>query len=489
MRTPAFIEFDRPKRLFPLAATSVLLRVGEQDIRSYVYDRILDPSDKTAAFAPSPRAFANKDQHHLRTVYLLDPLAEFYFCDFVIKNSPLFQSARPSTRRMYGYAFKKRKPLNPFVQYHAFRRQKYTLKQKYSRFLLVDISNCFSSFYHHDVTSYIRTVAGESEAGQFGQFLREIAAGRSIDCFPQGLYPAKTIGNHYLAFAEESRELRSTAIIRFLDDFCFFSAKRSVLERDMETLQHILAARSLYLNEKKTRFGARGSRFEERKLDPIKRRLLEKREERRTTNYDDSWDSDDEEEDTALSAGESSYLMELVQTKDVAEEDVELALSLLGNDTQAFLELTETVFAGHPHLLKMVHYRLPGVEDEGEMWNQICAAAKSEQANEFGLFWLVRMILDHYEFDQRSADVLIDLYQHPSATEVVRAAILETERNDHGLLEIKESALRNSGGGLIGVSALVGVLGSDKAKRNQAYKYAARVSDQMALYCRILSRA
>ena len=90
----------------------------------------------------------------------------------------------------------------------------------------------------------------------------------------------------------------------------------------MVALQQLLGSHNLYLNAQKTRFGTRTADFDERKIDVVKKQLLKKREEAVGYEGEESSDIDLEEE-------ERDYLEQIVKEKTVAEEDVELALSLI----------------------------------------------------------------------------------------------------------------------------------------------------------------
>ncbi|HDY66031.1 MAG TPA: orotate phosphoribosyltransferase, partial [Phycisphaerae bacterium] len=274
-----FVKFDNPRSLFPLSSTKRYIEIGEEELREFIYESIFDVSNQAVSFATCPSIYALKDKIHLRRMLLLDPVASFYMYEFLLKNWKLFKPQKESKRQYFGYAFISGEPLNPFAQYHEFRKQKYQLKTEYKYFVKVDIANCFNSFYHHDIVSYLSSNLSNTEAQQFGQFLREINRGRSINCFPQGIYPAKALGNGYLSFIETSRELKSPVIIRFLDDIFLFANKSSVLEQDVIVLQQLLGPRNLFLNSEKTQFGSKKFDFEERKLDRIKISLLRKREE------------------------------------------------------------------------------------------------------------------------------------------------------------------------------------------------------------------
>ena len=484
MNLEQFFRYDRRRSLFPLDSTAILLKGGEKEIRDYVYNSIFNQGKPSAGFLPGVVSFANKDKYHLRKVYILDPLASFYLYDFVLRNALSFQKQASSKRQFFGYSFQGNSIVNAFNDYHQFRRKKYDLKKNYKYYVRADISNCFSSFYHHDIVSHLSHIVSGPESIQFGQYLREIAGGRTIDCLPQGYFPAKAIGNKLLSFTEQSRALRSSAIIRFIDDYFLFSGRMSTLEQDILSLQHVLSDMSLQLNSAKTRLGSSEEDFEDRDLDPIKKRLVSKREKSRNIEYEEEDEEDNDE--TRLTEEEQEYLINILRNPMVPEEDIELALSLLSVDLDVFMTVVESVMTKYPHLIKTLYTKVAEVDDKGKLWASIRSKSKDKKATEFELFWLTRMILDHYDFDDRSATILHRIYAHQNTTEVVRAAILETEENGYGLEEIKRQTLRNCGASLEGVAAAVGLRKTEKARRNHAYKYAAKSGEQMALYIKVL---
>src|SRR5690606_6117321 len=108
-------------------------------------------------------------------------------------------------------------------------------------FIGFDVASCFNSLYHHDLVEWFATIgASDEDVATFGRFLRETNAGRSVDCLPHDLYATKMIGNDFLRFVEESHSLRSSAIVRFVDDFYLFSDDKSALQADFAEIQRLL---------------------------------------------------------------------------------------------------------------------------------------------------------------------------------------------------------------------------------------------------------
>lgn len=485
MKAEKLILSDQMRWIFPLKSVAALASEGADRIRKHLRDEILNPKAQTG-FSPCDVAFARKDEHHLRKVLVLDPIACFYIFDFVVQHRSYFQTTRSGKRRRFGHAFKNATPVDAFKQYHAFRREKYKRLANHDFFVQADVFNCFNSFYHHDVTSYLSDNTS-TEAGQgIGQFLREINAGTSISCFPQGLYPAKVLGNAYLGFIEQSRRMRAQESVRFLDDIVLFCDSDEEARDALLDLQYILASRHLSLNDSKTIIGDRSSTFKEVGLDEIRRSLVEKREELKG-GYDDH--NEDDEEQALLEEDEREYLVALLQSPNLAQEDVELALTLLRNELDAFDLVVEPVIEKAPHLLRGLHRFIAtsGPEDGGQVWDAIANRLKKKRIPEHDLFWYARTLVDYYEIDQDVADLLLELYYHPEATSVVKAAILEDNCLDHGLDDLKIQELRSGSNLLIVSAAMHGLSGLEKGKRNHQFKYARRNGANVAVLADIAS--
>jgi len=475
--------------LFPLQTNLFFLEHGESELRHFTYEKVFDQNNKDVSFLPSPPVYALKDSLHIRKSLQLDPLGTFYFYDFALRNSSFFQqSVNPKALRYnFGYSFMGSCPVSSFKQYHLFRARKYELKKQFRYFAKVDIANCFNSFYQHDIVSFVSSNVSQQESMQLGQFLREGNGGRSINCFPQGIYPAKLVGNFFLKFIEESRELKSSAIIRFLDDIFLFSNNQNILEQDIIRIQVLIGKYALALNAEKTKFGSRSSDFEEKKLDKIKKSLLKKRE--KIKDYDrDSDYEEGEEASLELEPEEVEYLKWIIEQKNVEEEDVELALSLLKEDGNQANHLTDLVLSHYPGLIKNLYQLVSDIKDDGEIWKSITYRLKAQYIQEYELFWITRIIIDLYKFNEVSAELLLSIFNHPSATTIVKSAILEITKNEYGLFELKDTFLKNYPSGIQAASAVVGLSMLEKSKRNQTYKYAGKASPTMHVLCAIASK-
>ena len=483
-----FVRRDYRRAIFPLRASFEFLAVGEEDLRDYVKSKVL-VKDQIEGFSTATVAYARKDPLHLRRVLVLDPVSSFFLYDFVVSKCAAFQLPRKSNRRYFGHSFRRSLPVDAFRQYHSFRTCKYELKASSRYFAKLDVFNCFNSFYHHNVITWLTSKTSQAAGAMFGQYLREINGGDSVGCFPQGLYPAKVIGNAYLSFVEGSRELKAQNIIRFLDDIILFCGSRRELMGDLVTVQHLLDRQHLALNDSKTVVGERGTMFDEQGLDDIRKGLVQKRE-KVPHDYDDDEENENAEgEEDSLSEEQLEYLMNLIEGNDVAQEDVELALSLLLHHPPALEPILEQVTSKAPHLLRELHRFIGKSEDDGETWSAITPQIRKGSAlDEHDLFWYAKILIDHFDFDQDVADQLIAIYQHPRATAPVKALVLETPYLDHGFADLKENALRSNPGPISMASVLLGLRVLEKGKRNQLFKYVKRQGAMLAVLAEIAAR-
>src|SRR5262249_51277522 len=139
----------------------------------------------------------------------------------------------------------------------------------------------------------------------------------------------------------------------FLDDIVIYCADARALDDQLIALQHVLDQRHLSLNDAKTIIGDRPIHFREPDLDDMRRTLVRKRELMKV-GYDDE-DDDETEDEEGLTEPEREYLVAQVQRPNVAQEDIELALSLMRHEDDALELLLVPVLDLAPHLLRGLH--------------------------------------------------------------------------------------------------------------------------------------
>jgi hypothetical protein len=208
-----FFLDDYQKTLFPLRTNRILAEAGFSKLLEFarLQAKAADASKEGSAFLPQRRVFAMKAGWHLRRTVKLDPVAEVFLYDLVFRNRALFRKSFSSKRECFGYQFVGGKPLDPTSSYKAFKGAQNDYASKFKFSISFDVASYFNSIYHHDLVSWFdERGAQEADVALFGRFLREINAGRSVDCLPQGIYPSKMIGNDFLKFIDNSsRDRRS----------------------------------------------------------------------------------------------------------------------------------------------------------------------------------------------------------------------------------------------------------------------------------------
>lgn len=483
MNTAEFVLQDWRRGLFPLRHVEEFARLGSEKILKFISDEVLSRNEPSA-FLACPVDFALKDSIHLRRTLVLDPIATCYLYEFVLKNHKRFTAGTNVSRQSVGYAFRKGIPVNSFEEYHKLRKRRQQLAGEYKFYAKLDITNCFNSFYHHDIVEAVQSGIGEIAASQFGKYLREINQGTSVHCFPQGLYPAKVVGSWLLSFVERSTQLKCPVILRFIDDIWLFSDSRDEVDHDILALQRLLARYSLSLNAEKTVRGSGSALLSDASVDDIKVGLLRKRASQ--SPYEDEFES--EHSDT-LDDEQLEYLRSRLTGRDVAEEDVELAIALVRKDDQIQEKLIKLVVERHPHLLKTLylHVEKIGTAHADILFSAVTARLKRPVITSHELFWLARLVLDCHEECAALISLVERIYVHPSATSVVKAAILETACLDYGMDHMKLEAIREQPGTMLGAAAMVGIRRMGKGVRNHQYKYAAKANRYASVFVDILS--
>ena len=401
-----FLE-DVPRTFFPLSTNRVLVEKGEAEIRAHI-SRIADGS---ASFLPQRRVHANKDDLHLRRTVKLDPVAEFFIYDLVYRNRGLFKKPSYPIREHFGYRFEAGRPASASESYANFKSAVSLGSVLFGHFIGFDIASYFNGLYHHDLRAWFAARGAEEDDVEiFGKYLRQINAGRSLDCLPQGLYPTKMIGNDFLRFIEESSFLRSTQIVRFMDDVYLFDDNRDVVVSDFAEVQRLSGLKGLSVNASKTHSDGRpNTDMAEDGIDELKKRLLKRRRKIIITRYDDVIEGEVEEE--FLDPEELDFVLELLNGP-LSEEDAELILFVARKnikDIEFYLEK----FVGFPNLSKNFFALCQDAEDKDAVAQIVFDRAFRGGTSEYQLFWF-GMMVERYLLDTKLAGDIIHRTLHAS---------------------------------------------------------------------------
>jgi len=485
-----FFQDDISKTLFPLKTNLFLIENGETEIKEFI-SKCLDENEKAYSFLPQQRVYAAKTDHHLRRTVKLDVISEYYLYDTIHRNRAAFRKPHSTNREHYGYRFEDGSPINSTIAYRAFKGAIAEYSKTYKFFISLDVASYFNGVYHHDLMNWFRELSGVSDedVSGLGQMLREINSGRSVDCLPQGLYPAKMIGNDFLRFIENYHGLKSDKIIRFMDDIYLFADDEQIVTDDFILIQTLLGDKGLSVNPKKTnRVSAEHVKLE-KEIDKIRERLLKRRRVIISTGYDDDEDATSTMLKHPLSDDELNYISQILARPDLEEEDAELVLTIMRDHAVKVEKRLPDIIREFPNLSKNVHSFCAGINDKELIGSIIRKVLETTpRLLEFQLFWYAAILEDHL-MSTKNASAIIDLlYNHNSATIVSRARILEIQDSRFGLAELRETILLTGQSGWLGWSAAVGTRSLKPGSRNHVLKYFGNGSNMNHLVSNIVSK-
>ena len=438
-----FFNYDYRSSLFPMLTTRFLINCGEDKLLEHSADCI--KSTTGSGFSPQIKAYASKPKLHLRRTPKLDPSAECFIYDLVFRNRELFRAPQSDSHKHFGYRFDEDDhPISATEAYGAFRKAQSDYEGKYSYSLTFDVASYFNSLRHDDIVEWCHVAGLSSEDTRaLDIFLEQSNSGRGADCWPQGIYPAKMIGNAFLRFAEENSGLKSSAAIRFLDDFVLFSNDKVKLVDDFFLIQKLLGSRGLSINPSKTRFSDLTERQSETSLSDVRKSLLEKSREATHLAYTE--DFDDAYEGIELDDEEIDYVKKLLNEDKLNEEDSELILSVSRNHPDEVKPHLGKLFGSSPHLSKRVWSFCSVVGDVQFIEEFLSEVTRNSTIQEYQLFWLAQIVADHasdiISNGGSISNILQHLYSHRNATDLSRAKLLEIDISDPALMEWRREHL------------------------------------------------
>ena len=249
------------------------------------------------------------------------------------------------------------------------------------------------------------------------------------------------IGNDFLRFIEQFHGLRSNAVVRFMDDFVLFSDSRRDLRHDFITIQRLLGEKGLSLNPNKTSDGVRENVELEDAIEDVRIQLLQRRRVV-VTDYDGVPDEEVEVEQD-LSEEEMDFLRGLLQQDDIEEEDAELVLALMAEHAEEAIDRLADIARRFPHLFKNIHSFCLEAGDEEAVAEFVLELLRDNDAMiyEFQLFWLTHILEDRLLNTTSAAEIIDRLNNHPHATSISRAKLLEIPDLRYGLVELRDTHL------------------------------------------------
>ena len=437
--------WDYESTLFPLRTNRLMVERFSKELRDFIQTEVLTA---TGGFQNQHRVFATKRGWFLRPTVKLDPIAEFFIYDFVYRNRSLFRKSHALNRRVYGFRIVNGEPISILKSYSEFKRGVAHHRTEYKNYAYFDIAAYFNHIYHHDLVRWFEDAGGDNQdAITFGKFLRETAAGRSVDCLPQGIYPSKMIGSAFLAFLENSSRIRAAQSLRLMDDMWLFDDDQKTLVSDFLIVQSLLIDRGLSINDRKSAIleGHDPEADLPPDVDEMKIQLLRKRREelRESDFYGDLSEEEDEErtdEIEGLNDEEKAYLLSLLKRDNVQEEDAELVLTLMRDNSDDIIEFIPGLVREFPGLSKRLYHFCRDVEDKDAITVIIKEYIDTGvRITEYQLFWFGKMAEDYLLGSQGIGQLLISLYEHDSATDISKAKILEIPEKRFGLPDLEKN--------------------------------------------------
>lgn len=472
--TLKYFGLDYPRSLFPLETNRIVITSITDKVAEQAYLHILKEED--GAFLPQARVYASKQGYHLRRTMKLDPVAEFFIYDLVYRNRSSFRKDFQPTRSSFGYRFQGGDPLSPSQSYRDFRTSVLEASKTYNYCAKFDISSYFNSIYHHDLVAWFNDGSrNQEDVDAFDKFLRQINSGRSVDCLPQGIDPCKMIGSHFLKFIDNSNRLRSDILLRFMDDFYLFSNNEDKLLEDFTLIQRMLGDKGLSINPLKTNLGQFLPSDIKKEVDEIKLHLLNWR--RAIIESSGIEGALGGEVKVNLDEEKLRYLLDMLRNEDIEEEDAELILVLMRDHTSDVLGHVTVFLKRFPNLIKNIYMFGEHVADKSLFADIILEFLKGgDYITEYQLFWLAKISEDYLRNTDKISQILNLLYEHPNASVISRAKLLEIPEQRFGMQHLREEHLRTGQSDWLAWSAAVGSRQEKKANRNHLLRYFANGS-------------
>lgn len=481
MNSKEFFASDYSSTLYPLKTNRLMVEHHSTELSDYIFQKVLNLSHEGDNFLPQQRVYATKPNGHLRRTFKLDPVAEFFIYDLVYRNREIFRPAVSSSRLSFGYRFEKGAHIAVNKAYREYKAALAEASKKFKHSIQFDIASYFNSIYHHDLTHWFcgKTEPAGVDSQAFGQFFREINAGRSIDVLPQGIYPCKMLGNEFLKLVDLSSFLKSAQLIRFMDDFVLFDDSEHLLRQDFIKIQQILGQYALNINPSKTFYDAKVGDLSET-LGKIKASLSEIIEDFEPVYGVSSVEFvvvGEIEIEKSLDDTQIASLIDLLKNDDTEESDADQILAFLRTHSESVLEVIPELLTRFPNLIKHIHAVCADVEDKAELNNVLrIYLEKKDYYLEYQLFWIAAIIEDYLLGHVDCGPSIIRIFDLTADYRIARAKILEIPTDQYGLKEQRAEYLKTGQSDWLSWSAAMGSRSLLAAERNHVLNYFAKAS-------------
>lgn len=478
--TVQFFEIDFAATLFPLKTNLLVVQNHGAELSDHIYQRILNPNHPEDSFLPQQRVYATKPRGHLRRTSKLDPIAEYFLYDIVYRNRGIFRPEVSDARRSFGYRFKEGVRIPVHVAYSVYKQVLGECAKQFKHNIQFDVASYFNSLYHHDVAHWFEGQENvtDLDGRALNQFFREINSGRSIDFMPHGIYPAKMLGNEFLKFVDLHGPLKSTKIVRFMDDIKLFDDDLGVLNADFTKIQQLLGQFALNINPSKTGFDNSVGDVTQT-LSAFQQSLKEI-----ITEYVEVPSASGIglvetgiEIENKLDDGQVDALLSLLKNEDLEESDADLILGFLKAHSNSLLEQLPALVRRFPNLIKHIHTVCAGVTEKAEL-SSIILEYLNEDSDflEYQLFWVGAIVEDYLIGEDSYGDVLLRLFELTADCKIARAKVLEIPEQGFGLKEIRSEYLKTGQSDWLSWSSAAGSRTLKAAERNYILSYFGKAS-------------
>lgn len=470
-----FVKTDFASTLFPLKTNLLVAEKHEQEVSEYIYQKILDDNQTADNFLSQQRVHATKPRDHLRRTVKLDPVAEYFLYDVTYRNRSIFRPEVSNARRSFGYRFMDGAHIPVHKAYNVY---KLSLKENNAKFkhnLQFDIAAYFNCIYHHDISHWFAARQGVSEvdSNALGKFFREINAGRSVDFLPHGIYPSKMIGNEFLKVVDLSAQLKSSVLVRFMDDFTLFDNDPDVLRQDFLRIQQLLGQYGLNVNPSKTFYDKSIGDVQET-LSVLRESLFEIVQEIHEVQGVSGVDivEVENEIETNLTDDQVNALLSLLKDESLDEADADLILSFLRAHSDSILEHLPTLLRRFPNLTKHIYSVCSTVSEKAELATVLLEHLKKETFFlEYQLFWLACIVEDYLIGHGCYGEVLMKIFELTQDFKIARAKVLEIPEQGFGFKEIRGEFLKTGQSDWLSWASAMGSRSLKAAERNYVLDY------------------
>ncbi len=475
-----FIESDFKSSLFPLKTNLIMAQYHGNEISDYIYQKVLSEEHSGDNFLSQQKVYATKPRGHLRRTVKLDPVAEYFIYDFTFRNKSIFRSQVSDSRRSFGYRITNGSIIPVHVAYAEYKSQLAEYSKNYQHNIQFDIASYFNSIYHHDLSHWIASKSNVSEidSNAAGKYFREINSGRSVDFLPQGIYPCKMIGNEFIKFVDLSGLLKSSQIVRFMDDFTLFDNNPDRLKQDFIKIQQLLGKFALNINPSKTFYDNKVGSLQET-LSDLRQSLndiITDYEEVPTASGVELIETEIEVEYN-LSSEQVDGLMNLLKEDDLEESDADLILGFLRLHSDSLLELMPVLLTRFPNLIKHIYSVCSDIRDKEGLTKVIYEYLNSETSFlEYQLFWVGAILEDYLQGENLYGESLIKILELSVDFKISKAKILEIPEQGFGLKEIRDDYLKTGQSDWLSWSSAIGSRSLQAGERNYALNYFSKSS-------------